>query len=392
MFKHNTSRYEILTPQGFKPFAGMQRQYRSKTITIKTSHNNTLEGAENHRVLTTRGFITLENVCVGDILITKTRQEIVTERIVNNRPEFVYEPIEVDTHEYITNDIVSHNCEFIGSSNTLIAPSKLLSLAGISPIRNTDDYCVYEDPTLPENKNNIYVLVADTARGVGGDYSAFVVINVSSMPYRVAATYKNNTITPLLYPNIIHQFAKMYNDAYVCVETNDIGGQVADILYRELEYEHIVFTQIRGRKGQQISSGFGGTSMAPGVRTTKQLKRIGCTNLKTLIESDKLVITDIGIINELYTFVEEGESYEAEMGSHDDLVMCCVIFAWLTMQPYFKDWTNTNVRERLYQDNIKLLEEDLVPFAINNGLNEYHDGFMELSSRAFDRWLWNETE
>ncbi len=286
-----------------------------------------------------------------------------------------------------------YECEFIGSTNTLINPSKLITLASSGAYKSTDDYFLYEDPTLPENKNSIYVLVADTARGVGGDFSAFVVVNVTKMPYTIAAVYKNNSITPILYPNIIHHFAKMYNEAYVCIETNDIGGQVADILYRELEYEHLVFTQMRGRRGQQISGGFGGTSMAPGVRTTKQLKRIGCTNFKALVENDKIILNDVNIINELYTFVESGESYEAEEGAHDDLAMCCVIFSWLTMQPYFKDWTNTNLREKLYQDNLKLLEEELLPFAINTGADDiFNNEIKELTPRAFDRWLWNETE
>ncbi len=133
--------------------------------------------------------------------------------------------------------------------------------------------------------------------------------------------------------------------------------------------------------------------MAPGVRTTKQLKRIGCTNFKALVEGEKIVLNDVNIINELYTFVETGESYEAEDGAHDDLVMCCVIFSWLTMQPYFKDWTNTNLREKLYQDNLKLFEEELLPFAINTGADDIFTGEIKnLSSRAFDRWLWNETE
>ena len=280
--------------------------------------------------------------------------------------------------------------EFIGSTNTLLSASKLLSLAPAARLKGTDDYSIYEDPTLPENKKSFYIMVVDTARGVGGDFSAFIVINATRFPYRLAAVYKNNTISPLLYPNIIHQFAKTYNDAYVCIETNDIGGQVADILYRELEYENVVFTQMRGRQGQQISGGFGGQSMSPGVRTTKQVKRIGCTNLKTLVEADKLIIDDVEIINEMYTFVETGESYEAEVGAHDDLAMCCVIFAWLTMQPYFKEMTDTNIREKLYQDNMSLIEDDLLPFAVADGSSDDYSEIRTISSSSFDRWLSDE--
>ncbi len=283
-----------------------------------------------------------------------------------------------------------YETEFVGSASTLINPGKLLQLPIVLPMKYTDDYAVYEDPSLEENKKNLYVLVADTARGVGGDYSAFVVFNCSAIPYKVAARYKNNEISPLIFPNIVHQFAKMYNEAYVCIEINDNGQQVADILYRDLEYENMVMSQVKGAKGQMLSSGF---SSRPnlGVRTTKQLKRIGCTNLKTLIESDKIIVEDAEIIDELYRFVETNESYAAEEGTHDDLVMCCVIFAWMTMQPYFKDWSDTNIRERLQFDNSKMLDDDLLPFAINDGYNDYND-IQTLSGKAFNNWLFSQND
>lgn len=282
--------------------------------------------------------------------------------------------------------------EFIGSSSTLINPGKLLQLPIIAPMKYTDDYAVYEDPSQEENKNNLYVLVADTSRGVGRDYSAFVVYNVTQLPYKVAARYKNNEISPLLFPNIIHQFAKMYNDAYTCIEVNDNGQQVADILYRELEYENVVMTQMRGRQGQMISGGFA-SKPTPGVRTTAQVKRIGCTNFKTLVEADKLILGDAEILDELYRFVETGDSYAAEEGAHDDLAMCCVIFAWMTMQPYFKEWTDTNVREKIQQDNLKLLDEEFLPFEISTGEDVHsYEGIREMSGRSFNRWLLSEND
>jgi len=283
-------------------------------------------------------------------------------------------------------------CEFIGSSNTLINPGKLLQLPVIAPLKYTDDYAVYEDPNAPENRDKLYVLVADTARGVGRDSSAFVVYNVSELPYRVVARYKNNEISPLIFPNIIHQFAKMYNDAYTCIEVNDNGQQVADILYRELEYENVVMTQMKGRHGQVISGGFANRP-TPGVRTTAQLKRVGCTNFKTLVEADKIILGDAEILDELYRFVETGDSYAAEEGAHDDLAMCCVIFAWMTMQPYFREWTDTNIREKIQQDNMKLLEEDLLPFDIDMGVNSFgYEEVRELSGSSFDRWMLSEND
>lgn len=278
------------------------------------------------------------------------------------------------------------DCEFIGSTNTLINPNKLLQLASVRPMRSDEHFAIYEDPSLPENKNKLYVVVVDTSRGVGGDYSAFAIFDVSSIPYRVVGRYKNNEISPLLFPNIIYQFAKVFNDAYVCVEVNDNGQQVADILYRELEYENMIFSQFKGRAGQSMSSGFG-MKPAVGVRTTKLLKRVGCTNLKSLVESEKLIIEDNEIINELFQFVEVGESYQAEEGAHDDLVMCCVIFGWLVQQPYFKDWTDTNVRERLVRENLQLIDEDLLPMLSNQEDFINTTEIVEISDRAFNRFL-----
>ncbi len=280
-----------------------------------------------------------------------------------------------------------YETEFIGSTNTLISANKLLQMAGSNPLRSDENFAIYEDPTDPKNKNKLYVLVVDTSRGVGNDYSAFVVFDVSGLPYRVVARYKNNEISPLIFPNVIEQFAKLYNNAYVCVEVNDIGQQVADILYRELEYENMIFSQFKGRAGQSLSSGFG-LKPALGVRTTKLVKRVGCTNLKTLVELEKLIIEDQEIINELFQFVETGDTYQAEVGAHDDLTMCCVLFSWLTQQPYFKDWTDTNARQRLVEENFQLIDEDLLPMVSTFGDNLVGtDQIEDISYREFERFL-----
>lgn len=276
--------------------------------------------------------------------------------------------------------------DFLGSQNTLINSSKLEQMAMQMPLKMTEDWAVYEDPSLKENKKNVYVILTDTSRGIGGDYNAFVVFNVTELPYKIAARYKNNTISPLIFPNVIHQFARMYNDAYVGIEINDNGQQVADILFRELEYENVAMTHIKGRSGQVLSGGF--TSRPTiGIRTSSALKRIGCTNFKTLVENDKLIINDEEIYNELITFIEVGDTYKAEEGYHDDLTMCCVLFSWMVQQPYFKEWTDINVREKLQQENFKMLEEDLLIFEINSGMDEINEEIQEMSESAFDKWM-----
>lgn len=258
---------------------------------------------------------------------------------------------------------VEFECEFIGSSHTLISATKLRLLRSIKPIVSNPDTSIFAQPV----EGRQYFTVVDTARGVEGDYSAFVVFDVSELPYRVVATYKNNMISPLLYPNIVYQLSKHYNNAYILVETNDIGEQIANILQGDLEYENVLTTVNNGRSGQVVSPGYGQATRL-GVRTTKAVKRIGCMGLKTQVESDKLLIHDERILYELFRFVNIGESYEAEEG-HDDLVMCCVLFAWAMGQQYVKELTSVDLRQRLEQENEDSMEESMLPFGIiNRGL------------------------
>jgi hypothetical protein len=247
-------------------------------------------------------------------------------------------------------------CEFIGSSATLIPASKLRTLAFKNPKRSFDDIDVYREP----EENHIYVITVDCAEGVGQDFSAFSVFDVTELPYRQVAKYKNNTISPLLYPTMIYNAARKYNNSYVLVETNNIGQQVVDILHYDLEYENIFTLEHHSIKGQHISAGFK-KSVSFGLKTTKSVKKIGCANLKTLIENDKLLIEDFDTISELNTFVRIKDSYEAEEGNNDDVVMTLVFFSWLTAQSYFKQITDSDVRKTLSDDHNLMLEEDMSP-------------------------------
>ena len=269
--------------------------------------------------------------------------------------------------------------EFLGSSNTLISPNVLRTLAFVTPISThyEGSLKVYEEP----KDTSLYFCVVDTARGVGIDFSAFVIIDASVVPYRVVACYKNNTIAPLVYPEVIYNVAKSYNEAFTLIEINDNGQQIADILHNELEYENTIFTTVKGRAGQVIGGGFS-ANFQRGVRTTKQVKRIGCANLKTMIEKDKILLNDFDLINEFSTFVQRKSSYEADIGAHDDLVMCLVLFAWATNQTFFKDLTDTDFRKKLLEDREKLITDDILPFGFvddgsefesENRINNYDD-------------------
>ena len=261
-------------------------------------------------------------------------------------------------------------CDFIGSSNTLINPSKLAALVFHDPLSQNENLKVWKEV----EKSHIYAVSVDTSRGIGNDYSAFTVVDCTAVPYEVVATYRSNVISPMLYPTVIFNIARAYNDAIVLVEINDIGQQVADILHHELEYEGILTAEWKGRAGQLLTAGFGGKGQQLGVRTTKQLKRVGCAGLKTIIENDRLVLNDFEIIKELTAFVVRGQSYAAEEGYHDDLVMSLVLFSWLTGQEYFKEMTDIDIRKNLLAANEKAMEEEMLPFGFfDDGIHDPED-------------------
>ena len=264
-----------------------------------------------------------------------------------------------------------YGCSFLGSSNTLISTSKLSVMAPEEPLEeDKDGLKIFERV----NKDKIYFLLADVSRGQGNDYSAFVIVDGSSAPYKDVVTYKNNTISPFNFPIIIKKLAEQYNNAYVLVETNDIGGQVSGILYNELEYENMLMTKIMGRKGQILSQGFANGKSEMGLRTTLQTKKIGCAIFKRLIEENKLIINDERIISEMTTFVSKSNTYKAEDGHYDDLIMCLIFFSWLTRQDYYADLIES---AKFNYEEAKKPEEDNTLFMLNNGLDDEDEKFIQ---------------
>ena len=248
-------------------------------------------------------------------------------------------------------------CEFLGSTNTLVNVNMLRNMAFVNPTFRKNGFDQYGE-ILSDHQ---YVVTVDTARGVGLDNSAFVVIDITSVPYRVVAKFKDSLISPIIYPELIYNVATNYNEAFILVEINDIGEQIANILSNELEYENMFITNVKGRAGQVISGGFSPNRQL-GVRTTKKVKRVGCSTLKDLIEDNKIIIEDFDIIEELSNFITKKDSYEADEGYHDDLVMCLVLFSWLVRQPYFKELTDSDIRARFLKDKEDMIEADLLPF------------------------------
>jgi len=262
---------------------------------------------------------------------------------------------------------VEFECEFLGSVDTLIAPSKLRTLVYDHPKTRSAGLDVYLDPI----EEHDYLMTVDVARGVGIDYSAFTVVDITQFPHRVVAKYRNNEIKPMIFPSIIVDIARNYNDAFILCEVNDVGDQVASIVHYDLEYNNLLMCSMRGRAGQIVGQGFSGKKTQLGVKMSKAVKKIGCLNLKTMVEEDKLIFNDYEIMSELTTFIQKNNSFEAEDGCNDDLAMCLVIYAWLVAQDYFKELTDQDVRKRLYEEQKNQIEQDMSPFGfIVDGTDE----------------------
>ena len=269
-------------------------------------------------------------------------------------------------------------CTFLGSSNTLIAPDTIARLSPISWLHSKNGLDVLEYPIV----GHTYFCSVDTSRGVGGDYSAFTVMDTTEFPFKIVAKYRDNKISPLLYPTVIHKVCKDYNNAYVLVEINDIGQQIADIIHNELEYENMIWVGNDSRYGQVMSSS--GRHSSLGVRTTKQIKRIGCSTLKSLVEENKLLVFDQDIISEFSTFIEHNGVFQADEGYHDDLTMTLVLFAWATNDPMFKDLMNVNNRQAMYSAQMQTIEDELTPFGfIDNGVPDEEQAIID----GQDLWL-----
>ncbi len=249
--------------------------------------------------------------------------------------------------------------DFIGSSNTLISPAKLKILPWKKPLYIKSDLHVFEEPVA----ENIYFISCDIAEGVNQDYTAFHVIDCTKMPYKQVARYKSKQVSDILFPTILHNVAKYYNNAYVFCEVN-MGDKIPHILYHELEYENLLCTQQNGRAGQCLILGPTKVRGKLGLNTNLHTKKLGCSNLKLLVESDRLLIQDYDTIREFTTFIAADKAkngYSAQPGLHDDLTMALVLFAWMTTQQTFLDLTDINTRQKIIKERESSQEMD-VPF------------------------------
>tara|TARA_Y100000389_G_scaffold192066_1_gene219098 strand:+ start:5161 stop:6792 length:1632 start_codon:yes stop_codon:yes gene_type:complete len=257
-------------------------------------------------------------------------------------------------------------CEFLGSIDTLISPAKIKATPYKTPLKTNGRLSIFEEPI----KGHTYLCTVDVARGTLKDFSAFIIFDVTDLPYKVVATFRDNEIKPILFPEMIAKVCTQFNKAHILVEVNDIGAQISDGLHYELEYDNILMTTQKGRAGQILGAMFSQRGSQLGVRMTKQIKKMGTANIKAIIESDKLVINDFNIVGEMSTFTRKNQSWQAEEGCNDDYMTCLTILGWVANQRYFKEMTDRNIRAEMYKEQEKLIEQDMAPFGfVDNGVD-----------------------
>lgn len=379
----NNKKIEVLTPKGFQSFLGVNKIKKDKYIHLKFEDGNELKCSLDHPLSTVNGIIRAKDLDKKTEVFTESGGTFLKSyRVIKKEVELFDIVNSGEDHLYYSNNIVSHNCSFLGSVDTLVSSAKLQCLVYNDPITKSEGLDVYENPKEGHN----YMITVDVSEGTGKDYHAFVVIDITNIPYKVVAKYKNNELKPMLLPDIIYKVATSYNKAYVLIEIASVGDQVAKDLMFDLEYENMLMCSMRGRSGQLVGQGFSGKTSQLGIKMSKQVKRVGCSNLKTIIEDDKLIINDFDIISELTTFVSKNNSFEGEVGTNDDLCMCLVIFSWLIVQDYFKEMTNNDVRKRIYEEQKDQIEQDMSPFGfINDGVLNTEEEFVE--KETGDYWI-----
>jgi hypothetical protein len=375
---YNKKGYKILTPDGNEDFIGVNKIFRDKYIHLKFSNGKELRCSEDHPLITIDGVIRAKNLDKKTLIETRDREGcfVISKRLIRKKIDLYDIVNSGKNHCYYGNDIVSHNCNFLGSTNTLISGEKLATLNYKNVINVEYEMKIYEEPikeALDDETGNLltrehlYTITVDVSEGKNMDYSAFSVIDISTMPYRQVATYRNNSIPPILFPAVIKYCAEYYNNAHVLIEINN-NPQVADILIEDLGYENVLRT-FTGNKKPQILSMKGGKGVAQGFKMTPLGKRIACSMLRTLIENNKLIIQDFDTISELTTYSQIGNSYQADEGCNDDLVTSLLVFAWMATQKLFKEMVEFDLRKQLQLEKFDYIEEDQLPaFSVSTGL------------------------
>lgn len=369
--------FKIRTPLGMELFYGVQKINRTEYIHLKFLNGSELKCSLEHPIITIDGVIKAKNIKKTDEVITNEQEGtfVISKKIIS-KPIELFDIINSGRlNQYYTNNILSHNCNFLGSQSTLIDAIHIAALSHEEPIEIKDHLKIYARP----QKERKYIITVDVAEGIEEDSSAFIIIDITEIPYVVVGVYSNNQIAPIVFPTVINKIAKVYNNALVMIELNARGAQVADIMHHELEYPNLLMTALRGRHGIVLGQGFSNKCKF-GLVVNPGTKKLGCSNLKSLIETNKILITDFNVISELTTYIAKGTSFGADHGAHDDLVACLVVFAWISTQPYFRELTDLNTIGAI-QDSSENIDELEILGGLDTGTKD--------SVLIDDNLIWN---
>jgi hypothetical protein len=357
---------EILTPSGFQKFDGIAKWNHDEKCKITFIDGMSIECSMFHKfVYNNNTEVYAQHVKVGDNIGGKLVKVIDYIEV----PDIMYDPINVANGSvYYHDDFIPSTQTFFGTGDTLIDVNTLLLLQSEDPLSITrDGVMIYEEP----ERDHEYIMTVDVAKGRGQDHSTFNLIDITQSPWKQVATYRNNRISPILFPDIIAKYGKVYNEALVVVESNDAGQVVCVGLYHDLEYENMyVESAIKHN--------------ALGVNMDRKVKRIGCSAFKDILETGKLHVVDKETISEITTFIAKGQSYEASEGNHDDMVMTLVMLGYFVGTNYFGNQTGINLRQHLFEKSMKEIEADILPFGFIDAGDEYMDS---LEEKVPDEWM-----
>lgn len=359
---------QILTPDGFRPFDGVARYWHESGIKFIFDDGTELSTAIDHRFIVNKNEMFAKDVKVGDYIGKRVRE------IKSAGEQFFYDPVNVSKNKIYCHDkdLVSHNT-FFGTGDTLINAETLMSLRAKEPLRSLENgqLSIYSEPV---DKHD-YIMTVDVSKGRGQDYSTFTIIDISTVPFQQVAAYRNNTISPILFPNVIYKYANLYNKAYVVIENNDEGSLTCYGLHQELEYENM-----------HVTSSVKTNSL--GVMMNKKTKKIGCSGAKDFLEEGKLEVHDAQTISEISTFERKGQSFEASDGNHDDLMMNLVMFGYFATTSEFQQISDIDIKKVLFEQKERIIDEDVPPFGFidnNEDLIEQYENVDEFGNQR-EEW------
>lgn len=328
------NRYKILAKSGFVDFDNIVSTGVKNTLKFTTENGIYVEVSEEHIFFVNGKSVIAKTLKVGDILETKNGVSKIKK--IEYGVSEVYDVLETDTHTYYANNVLHHNCEFVGSTYTLISASgmKAMKPGTVEEIRD-GKLRIYKPP----QENHQYIMTVDASKD-GEDAFAVQVVDVTDFNFEQVAC-ADLQIDYLLMPEFLNEWCEWYNQPYLIIENNEGAGQsCADVMYQTYEYENLHFDKAQGRNKKK---------KYPGFRTTSKTRKQILLTMKLFVENSKLKVNDLRTIKEFQRFILINNKYQADTGTHDDMVMSlAMVFVPFCDMKNFEDMKQ--LVEHLYAD------------------------------------------